>query len=174
MWRLCEALANSLFLALCHYCLGSEYDGWWKYNKMDGHGTRRFPNGNLYVGNYSDGRRNGSGRHIFANGDQYVGIFKDDAMHGAGRYYFKNNESFEGTFNRGRKEGRGKYQWSDGTIDIIWYINDVRSGEGVRYSADRKKAWKLEGSKVKGKISLYEAHKMVESLGSDMAIADAS
>ena len=137
---------------------------------MDGHGTRRFPNGNLYVGNYSDGRRNGNGRHIFANGDQYVGTFKDDAMHGAGRYYFKNNESFEGTFNRGRKEGRGKYQWSDGTIDIIGYVNDVRAGEGVRYSADRKKAWKLEGSKVKGKISLERAQKIVESLGNEVTI----
>ena len=153
---------------------GSEYDGWWRYNRMDGHGTRRFPNGNLYVGNYSDGRRNGNGRHIFANGDQYVGTFKDDAMHGASRYYFKNNESFEGTFNRGRKEGRGKYQWSDGTIDIIGYVNDVRAGEGVRYSADRKKAWKLEGSKVKGKMSLEKAQKMVESLGNDVTIGEES
>jgi hypothetical protein len=153
---------------------GSEYDGWWRYNRMDGHGTRRFPNGNLYVGNYSDGRRNGNGRHIFANGDQYVGIFKDDAMHGAGRYYFKNNESFEGAFNRGRKEGRGKYQWSDGTIDIIGYVNDIRAGEGVRYSADRKKAWKLEGSKVKGKISLEKAQKMVEALGNEVAISESS
>jgi len=143
---------------------GSEYDGWWRYNRMDGHGTRRFPNGNLYVGNYVDGRRNGQGRHVFANGDQYVGEFKDDAMHGTGRYYFKNNESFEGAFNRGRKEGQGKYQWSDGTVDIIRYSGDVRIGEGVRYSADRKKAWKLEASKVKGKISIEKAQKLVERL----------
>ena len=35
--------------------------------------------------------------------------------------------------------------------------NDARVGEGVRWSANRKKAWRLLDGKVKGRISLQMA-----------------
>ena len=132
---------------------------------MHGNGTRHFKNGSMYTGPYVNGKRTGRGQHVFTNGDQYVGDFREDSMDGFGRYYFRNNnESFEGNFKLGKKEGKGKYEWGDGTVDIVQYSGDVRVGEGVRFSSNRKKMWKLEGNKVKGKISQEKANRIIERL----------
>jgi hypothetical protein len=136
---------------------GSEYVGNWENNKMHGQGTRRFPNGNIFTGIYKEGKRSGQGRCYFANGDMYVGEWKGDAMSGFGRYYYNNGQSFEGFFLDGKRNGKGKYQLTDGRVDIYRYVNDVRAGDGVRWSANRKRTWRLKDGKVKGKISLQVA-----------------
>ena len=124
---------------------------------MHGQGTRRFPNGNIFTGIYKEGKRSGHGRCYFANGDMYVGEWKGDAMSGFGRYYYSNGQSFEGFFVDGKRNGKGKYQLTDGRVDIYRYVNNVRVGDGVRWSANRKRTWRLKDGKVKGKISLQVA-----------------
>ncbi len=47
---------------------------------MDGAGTRRFPNGDVYMGDYVQGQRSGQGRVYFANGDMYVGSWDGDCI----------------------------------------------------------------------------------------------
>lgn len=136
---------------------GSEYVGNWKDNKMHGQGTRRFPNGNVYTGNYREGKRSGNGRCYYANGDMYVGEWGNDQMSGFGRYYYNNGQCFEGFFWEGKRNGMGKYQLTDGRVDIYRYESDGRIGEGVRWSANRKKAWRLVDGKVKGRVSLQAA-----------------
>mmetsp|Transcript_25777 Transcript_25777/g.42926 ORF Transcript_25777/g.42926 Transcript_25777/m.42926 type:complete len:309 (-) Transcript_25777:175-1101(-) len=136
---------------------GSEYVGNWKDNKMHGQGTRRFPNGNVYTGNYREGKRSGNGRCYYANGDMYVGEWGNDQMSGFGRYYYNNGQCFEGFFWEGKRSGMGKYQLTDGRVDIYRYESDSRIGEGVRWSANRKKAWRLVDGKVKGRVNLQVA-----------------
>mmetsp|Transcript_10544 Transcript_10544/g.15509 ORF Transcript_10544/g.15509 Transcript_10544/m.15509 type:complete len:315 (+) Transcript_10544:113-1057(+) len=136
---------------------GSEYVGNWKNNKMHGQGTRRFPNGNIYNGAYREGKRSGDGRCYYANGDLYIGEWANDKMNGFGRYYYNNGQSFEGFFWEGRRTGTGKYQLNDGRIDICRYENDLRVGEGVRWSENRKRAWRLLGGKVQNRITLQAA-----------------
>ena len=141
---------------------GSEYVGNWKDNKMHGQGTRRFPNGNVYNGLYHEGKRSGNGRCYYANGDMYIGEWGNDQMNGFGRYYYNNGQCFEGFFWEGTRNGMGKYQLTDGRVDIYRYENDMRVGEGVRWSTDRKKAWRLMDGKVKGKISLQVASEIAQ------------
>ena len=141
---------------------GSEYVGNWKDNKMHGQGTRRFPNGNVYNGTYREGKRSGNGRCYYANGDMYVGEWGNDQMNGFGRYYYNNGQCFEGFFWEGKRNGMGKYQLTDGRVDIYRYDNDARVGEGVRWSANRKKAWRLVDGKLKGKISLQMATEIAQ------------
>lgn len=143
----------------------TEYSGQWKMNKFHGEGTRRFHNGNVYNGNYTDGKRQGQGKCYFANGDMYVGDWKNDTIHGFGRYYYNNGHSFEGMFRDGKRNGRGKYQLTDGKVEIYRYVNDCRKGDGVRWSTNRKKAWRMNGGKAVKRISLEEASQIAKRLG---------
>ena len=136
---------------------------------MQGQGTRRFKNGNVFAGTYREGKRSGHGRCYFANGDMYVGEWKGDVMSGFGRYYYNHGQSFEGCFQDGKRHGKGKHQLTDGRVDIYRYDNDVRVGDGVRWSANRKRAWRLIDGKVKGKLSLVVATQLVTLCGEDEA-----
>jgi len=101
-----------------------------------------------------------------ANGDMYVGEFRNDMISGFGRYYYNNGQRYEGNFYQGKRHGRGKYQYNDGRVEIFRYDADSRVGEGVRWSKDRKKTWKLkENGKVKGRISIDEAVAVAEQCG---------
>jgi len=124
---------------------------------MHGSGTRRFKNGDVYIGLYDHGKRAGEGRFYFANGDMYYGNWDADQIHGFGRYYYNSGISFEGHFNYGRRHGKGKLQKRDGELEIYRYENNVRTDPGVRWSADRTKAWRLEGGRIKRSITIAEA-----------------
>jgi hypothetical protein len=65
--------------------------------------------------------------------------------------------SFEGMFRNGKRNGRGKYQLTDGRVEIYRYVNDSRVGDGVRWSADRKKAWRMINGKVNKRVTTEEA-----------------
>ena len=122
---------------------GGEYVGDWHQNQMHGSGTRRYPNGDVYMGDYVDGVRQGQGRFYYANGDLYWGSWQSNQMHGPGRYYYASGQRFEGVFQHGKRTGKGKIQRTDGALEIFQYVNDQRVGQGVRWSADRSKAWRL-------------------------------
>ena len=122
---------------------GGEYVGDWVNNQMHGSGTRRYPNGDVYMGGYKNGKRCGEGRFYYANGDMFWGEWVDNHMHGPGRYYYASGQRFEGTFLHSKRNGAGKLQRTDGTLEVYQYINDSRVGQGVRWSSDRTKAWRL-------------------------------
>jgi len=152
-----EMKPNIYLRMILFFFLGSEYVGMWEANLMHGNGTRRFKNGDVYIGNYSDGKRAGEGRFYFANGDMYYGNWEADQIHGFGRYYYNSGISFEGTFNFGKRHGKGKLQKKDGELEIYRYENNVRMDPGVRWSADRTKAWRLEGGRIKKSVTIAEA-----------------
>lgn len=144
---------------------GGEYVGDWHQDVMHGNGTRRYANGDVYMGEYRAGVRHGDGRFYYANGDLYWGKWQNNQMHGQGRYYYASGQRFEGLFLHSKRAGKGKLQRTDGTIEIFQYVNDQRVGQGVRWSADRSKAWRLwmpsnaaKGAALqKQKISIAEA-----------------
>jgi hypothetical protein len=112
-------------------------------NQMHGTGTRRYPSGDIYMGEYGHGKRHGEGRVYYANGDLYLGNWYNNQMHGPGRYYYASGQRFEGTFFYSKRTGKGKLQRMDSTMEIFQYVNDQRVGQGVRWSSDRRRAWWL-------------------------------
>lgn len=68
-------------------------------------------------------------------------------------------------FLYGKRHGRGKYQLADGRVENHRYVDDSRVGEGVRWSPDRKKAWRMIDGKVGTKISAKEAGAIAKSCG---------
>jgi len=78
----------------------------------NGQGTRTYPNGEKYVGEYKDGLENGQGTTTYPDGSKYVGEFKD-----------------------GEYDGQGKYTWSDGDKEVgEWKKNELWNG--TQYDKD--------------------------------------
>lgn len=146
---------------------GGEYVGDWEHNQMHGNGTRRYPNGDVYTGAYNRGQRQGEGRFYYANGDLYHGDFAQNHLHGKGRYYYASGTRFEGSFYHSKRSGVGKTQRKDGTLEVFQYLSDQRVGQGVRWSQDRTKAWRLTSTSATGgtlapsKIPVAEAVSLV-------------
>lgn len=85
-------------------------------------------------------------------------------MEGFGRYYYHSGQRFEGYFRDGKRSGKGKLQRTDGSLDLYRYEDDRRVGAGVRWSADRTKAWRLDlvrGTVRAKKITVAEAVSLV-------------
>jgi hypothetical protein len=150
---------------LCYGGEKGEYVGAFHLNLFHGKGTRRYPSGDTYSGEFVSGHRHGQGKCYFANGDLYNGSWENNVMHGWGRYYYHSGQSYEGHFLNGRRHGKGKYQWTSGQIDIHRYENDQRVGQGVRWSANRKKAWSIREGKVQGRVSLDQAAEIARRCG---------
>ena len=101
-----------------------------------------YPSGNVYVGEWQHSERHGQGTFTWADGAVYVGEWQHAKMHGPGKYTFAN-----------------------GDFDLCFTVANDYSGEFVRFSKDRQKAWLLKDGKVAHKLSRSEAAKKVEELG---------
>ena len=64
---------------------------------------------------------------------------------------------YEGEYKAGAMEGFGTYQYVDGRAEVGRYQGNVDVGEGVRWSADRQTAWRLNDGKVVEEVSLDTA-----------------
>mmetsp|Transcript_16930 Transcript_16930/g.33794 ORF Transcript_16930/g.33794 Transcript_16930/m.33794 type:complete len:175 (+) Transcript_16930:22-546(+) len=97
---------------------------------------------------------------------QYVGAWNNDVIEGFGRYHYNTGRAFEGNFRAGKREGRGKFQLLNGTVEIYRYVDDKRVGDGVRWSKDRKKTWRLDSKgRKKEKVALEEAMRIADRCG---------
>ena len=78
----------------------------------------------------------------------------------------KNGAVYVGEHQHDNTHGRGKYTFADGDFDLGFYVDDCKdSGEGVRFSKDRQKAWLLKDGEIAQELSRSEAAKKVEELG---------
>ena len=121
---------------------GNSYEGEWKKDKRDGLGIARYSSGDVYDGQWQRGKRQGHGVMYIEAGDTYIG-----------------------SWNNGLKHGAGTYHWADGEVDVSWYQEDRRVGEGVRWNAGRSKAYRLIRGTKKEELSLDEAYTTAEKLG---------
>ncbi len=69
-------------------------------NCVDGNGTFKWENGDMYVGDWSGGNRTGYGRYDWVDGSYYVGTFKDNLLNGQGSYYAADGTSMIGNFEK--------------------------------------------------------------------------
>mmetsp|Transcript_9663 Transcript_9663/g.21781 ORF Transcript_9663/g.21781 Transcript_9663/m.21781 type:complete len:1646 (+) Transcript_9663:125-5062(+) len=121
---------------------GNSYEGEWKKDKRDGLGIARYSSGDVYDGQWQRGKREGHGVMYIEAGDTYIG-----------------------SWNNGLKHGAGTYHWADGEVDVSWYQEDRRVGEGVRWNSSRSTAFQLIRGTKKEELSLDEAYMTAEKLG---------
>merc|ERR1712085_89998 len=123
-----------------------------------------------FGGNYdgdlnSRGERNGYGVFIADNGNEYEGEWKNDKREGHGKAKYNTGDVYIGNWRNCKRHGHGTYRWKDGEVDISRYSSDYRTGEGVRWSEDRRCAFRLVRGNVQEEIDLREADRISKGLG---------
>ena len=150
----------------CRYASGNVYEGEFKADVFEGHGTLRFADGNVYEGEFKAGVREGHGTYRSATGDVYEGEWKADVYEGHGTFRYATREDvYEGEWKAGVREGHGTYRFANGRVKVGRYEMNADVGEGVRWSTDRQKAWRLQNGAVAQEISLDEARQIAERVG---------
>ena len=120
---------------------------------VDGSGSKRFPDGTVYTGEFANGLREGHGRYrsslgaVFEGewragvrcgrgmerypiGNVYEGQFVGDKREGLGTMWYPGGDTYEGFYKAGKKEGRGKYRSASGALYEGEYQADLRDGQG--------------------------------------------
>eukprot|EP00970_Alexandrium_tamarense_P008426 scaffold1597_cov181-Alexandrium_tamarense.AAC.2 len=123
-----------------------------------------------YQGEFNEeGERHGYGIYISKNGNEYRGEWQHNCREGLGVVKIGNGNDgvcdvFEGQFEANKKNGIGVYHYTDGECDLSRYKDDIRIGDSLRWSKDRKEAFVLTeaGSQA---ISLEEAVKLARGMG---------
>ena len=109
---------------------GDKYEGEWKNNKIHGQGTYTYANGKKYSGEYKDGQANGQGIYLGANGARYSGEWKDDKMHGQGDYTYPSGSRYIGEYKYGKRHGVGVITLASGGIYEGEWKDDKMHGQG--------------------------------------------
>jgi hypothetical protein len=95
---------------------GSEYNGEFSKNKMQGTGNFKHTDGSVYVGEFIEGKMHGAGKFRHIDGSEYVGHFIADKMHGTGKFRHIDGSVYDGAFENDKRHGKGKLLTSNGEI----------------------------------------------------------
>ncbi|KAL7539983.1 hypothetical protein ACHAXR_009782 [Thalassiosira sp. AJA248-18] len=149
---------------------GGEYFGQLnERGQKHGDGKMKYDNGNEYEGQWNNNKRDGKGITKYASGNVYTGTWKTGKRHGFGVFHIKKTgDIYRGNWAQGLKSGPGVYEYADGELDVSFYQEDIRLGDGVRWSASRRQASRLvDGQLVgeEGDMPLDEASKLTKHLG---------
>ncbi|KAL3638778.1 Phosphatidylinositol 4-phosphate 5-kinase 1 [Castilleja foliolosa] len=94
---------------------------------------KHLPNGDLYIGTFSNNTPHGSGKYIWRDGCMYEGDWKKGKASGRGRFSWPSGSTFEGEFKSGRMEGTGTFIGSDGDMYKGSWSGDRKNGYGVKH-----------------------------------------
>jgi len=144
------------------YPNGDRYDGSWKNGQMDGRGLYSFHNSEIYSGSWKNNKSHGYGRYVYRDGNTYEGLWQNGNREGNGTFQYVHGDEFAGEYSNDKKNGLGVYRRANGEIDIMVY-NDYLHGDGVRFSADRSKAWSVKSDGSCEIISISEAETFREN-----------
>ena len=106
-----------------------------------------------------------AGVYCFADGARYEGQYKAGKKEGRGVYQFADGSTYEGEYRNGRMDGFGAYQYSDGKTEVGRYDCGIDVGAAVRWSADRRQAWRLWDGQLIEEISLDMADRIARAIG---------
>ncbi|MBF0107582.1 MAG: SUMF1/EgtB/PvdO family nonheme iron enzyme [Magnetococcales bacterium] len=94
-------------------------------------GTRDYPDGVRYEGEFKDGQRHGKGIQTWPDGARYEGTFSNDKRHGRGLFTWPTQARYEGEFVDGKRHGQGVYSWPNGARYEGTYLDGQRHGTGI-------------------------------------------
>ncbi len=78
-------------------------------NCVEGTGTKIYPSGSKYIGEFKEGKEHGKGTLYFFNGSSYEGEFRNGKFHGTGKIRYSNGNEYRGQFLQGRITGKGEF-----------------------------------------------------------------
>ncbi|XP_041806349.1 alsin-like isoform X4 [Chelmon rostratus] len=119
----------------------AKYTGGWLAGRVHGRGTMKWPDGQMYSGNFKNGLEDGYGECIIPNKtlnkpDIYQGHWREGKIHGFGKYKYASGEVYEGCFSDGQRHGygmlsSGKMAKKSSSVFIGHWVHDKKTGYGV-------------------------------------------
>ncbi len=74
-------------------------------------------NGDIFQGQWKDDMANGHGTFLDTNGARYTGDWVNDVQHGKGEESWNHGKTvYKGDFFKGKKHGKGRFEWEDGSF----------------------------------------------------------
>ncbi|SDB72022.1 MORN repeat-containing protein [Belnapia rosea] len=113
---------------------GPDYDGQWVNGVRTGEGRQQDGYG-IYSGQWRNDRRNGRGLQIYPSGDRYEGDWRDDKREGRGIMTWSGGV-YEGDWRGDRRNGQGTEAYRNGSRFIGQFADDLPNGPGVLIAAD--------------------------------------
>ncbi|MBO5584337.1 MAG: OmpA family protein [Prevotella sp.] len=123
--------------------------------------TKKYSNGDVYVGRMKWGLPNGNGTYTWANGDKYEGQFVYGKKQGQGRMMWANGEVYNGDFYGDNISGRGTKTWPNGEKYVGEFLAGKRHREGTMYYKDHKYKYGIWASDNIGVV--YEEGKWTDN-----------
>jgi uncharacterized protein (TIGR02145 family) len=93
-------------------------------NCIDGIGIYKWPEGNVYVGEFKNGAIWGYGEKTFTSGLKYYGEWINNEMTGTGIYYFTNGDKYEGEFVKDKITGFGVLTRANGDRSTGYFVEN--------------------------------------------------
>jgi hypothetical protein len=121
---------NGTFKEGTYFSNGNEYTGTFVDDNLEGEGSFKLRDGDVYVGNFKKGLFEGKGT-LTQNGNTYVGDFKEGKYHGHGVINYVNGETYDGYFVNDLRQGEGKATYPNKDEYEGIFVNDLRQGEGT-------------------------------------------
>lgn len=125
----------------------------------------------MYDGGWVHGKKEGRHCvHTYADGGRFAGEMRGDVRQGRGRFEYSHGDVFEGVYEADLKHA-GVWHYASGAARVCtWRMRaaDNRScihGEGCKWSADRRAAWRLIDGEEVGSIGLAEAEAIARRIG---------
>jgi hypothetical protein len=94
-------------------------------------GSRTYPDGGKYLGEFRENRANGQGTHIYSDGRKYVGEWRDGNFNGRGTLTYPYRGEYVGEFRDGKPNGQGAYTYLDGRKYIGGWRDGKFNGQGT-------------------------------------------
>ncbi|PHJ15219.1 morn repeat-containing protein [Cystoisospora suis] len=117
----------------------AKYLGHFREGKRDECGAMRYPNGDVYVGEWSNGLKSGFGRYKFAaDKSQLIGTWQHGRLK-HGRWQLPSGIYYTGMFKRNKPCGKGVWVFPNGNQVIGEYIQKVREPEDLEVPKEDEK-----------------------------------
>jgi len=115
---------------------GKKYTGEWKDGNANGKGTFTWSDGEKYTGEWKDGKQNGKGTKTWSDGEKYTGEWKDGKQNGKGTKTWPDGKKYTGEWKDGNANGKGTFTWPDGGKYIGEFKDGTQNGKGTQTWSD--------------------------------------
>jgi hypothetical protein len=111
-----ETVKKANLYGIYRFPNGDVYDGEWDNGKANGRGRCSYSvNHAIYEGYWKDNERYGRGTYVLPSCFAYEGSWKDDKSNGIGICVYDNGDVYNGNWKNNQRHGKGTFTWINGS-----------------------------------------------------------